>query len=234
MAVQFFDDFNDNSIDPAKWITPVDSGISEVGGALEMTSTQVGNKAFESLNSYNLTDRFCAVEFKQVPASTQSGSYSLILSPSSSFPIYWHFTVYQGILEAYQTSTKFFNAPYNPSIHKWVRFRFTAIKVFAEYSTNGIDWLTLAETPLSGDITALRVYLRQYVNGGGITQTGTWDNVSVEDSPVIVYTYTETSSHKSSIIPRNVKLARPVGSEGGSQTPAPSVGWIFPRGNKKV
>jgi hypothetical protein len=178
-AISLTDDFNDNSIDVAKWnaITPGSGRYAETNQRLEVTSHTVSGTydGLYSVNTYNLTDKMVYVQL------TDAGNQSIVslqailkLYSSSSNALVMF--VGNGIIAAQDqiggTYVVRNTATYNSTTHKWIRIAEFGGRTYWQYSADNITWYTLYSKATPIAVTALYVELST-----GIWQTETLTSV---------------------------------------------------------
>ena len=135
------DDFNDNSIDSAKWHSSnLFSGFSsllvpitetaqrlEVGPLLQNApSSQY--RGIRTLNTYNFTGAYTYVELVQAPSSATKAD--AMFTVGANVDAYYRIYVSDGKLFGQRkigaTKTTFFTIPYDPVTHRFLRIRHDA------------------------------------------------------------------------------------------------------------
>ena len=172
--VPWFDDFNDNSLDPVKWVKPVSSwnNAVEQNQCLEVTSTSSGSAIVMTEGSYDLRDRQALV--KVVQHSSDGGfKVSKTFGNGVHWPQwdiyeeanYYNYHLISGNrLQVYRkksgsgsnlATSGALTVPY------WLRIRVSEATVYFEYVNNSVsepsegEWVTLYSeawnlaTPLS-------------------------------------------------------------------------------------
>ncbi len=161
------DNFDDNSIDSAKWSTSTTSAtVSETSQQLQIacnasTSGAVGRLI--SVGSYNLTGDSCFVKVVQVANGAMETEFRLYYVDSSNMV-----SLLQtgGTLFACQNVGGSYSTPasiaYNASTMLYWRIREASGTTYWEYSANGSSWTTLysAANPIA--VTSLQASLICY------------------------------------------------------------------------
>ena len=159
-AHTLIDNFNDNSIDTAKW-SPAVGLAREVNGRIEirLPSGVSGNGAMQSQAAYDLTGSAARVELVRAPVHSPSVETALLARGAGGN--YLKLTLNDGTLSYSQhvvsTSTSVELAPYEPDVHRWLQLRELQGTLYCETSSNGETWTTLFSTASPFSLSA--VYL---------------------------------------------------------------------------
>jgi hypothetical protein len=134
------DNFNDNSIDAAKWTNDDPTQIVEINNDLELTSIQAGTgwTNLWSKSSYDFTGS--SVSIKVVDAGNQSlASWIfvplLIADTGDTNEKYW--LIKAGSIE---TSQGDYDTAYDANVHRYLRIREASGTIYWDSSTDGITW----------------------------------------------------------------------------------------------
>ena len=195
-TAELTDDFNDNSIDPAKWPNAYGAGFSETGGKATVAAGPA-YAGFGSATGYSLNDSYIAARVT-VPAPTAGATFcqgrlQFYVDADHSAEITVD-TVAQDV-QAFLTdgagnTLLAVGFDYDPVDHAWIRLREAAGTMYWEASATGITWTTLTThaTPTAIATTTIgSVYLEAYDNGAspGIV---TFDNLNITPASVPVPT----------------------------------------------
>lgn len=183
----FYDDFNDNSIDGAKWGNWSGGHAVETGQQLRFNSADVGVAAYYGMDSqslYSLHNSVIRADMYQPPgAPTSYGAY-FQLAIDSDYAIY--ISYYDGYLNAVKkvagVQTNLGNIPYNYLEQKHLQFRETGGTIYFEYSADGINWNTLgtlaAPYPLNITQVVVELLVGNWQPEASTTYT-IFDNVNI-------------------------------------------------------
>ncbi len=181
----FSDDFDDNSIDAAKWNTSP-SGVAETGGKLQITLPHGTTARQRSLNAYKFFNSVVTVKVPTLPYGTDT-DFALFLSanPLQSFSRYYGISVSGGssVINAwFGNSSNVKNVAYNPAVHIYWKVICFAGSITYQYSADGTTWDTLATAPFgygtdSADLDAMYIYLSGY-NNSGVSRVVEFDDFS--------------------------------------------------------
>ncbi len=169
-ATALFDDFNDNSIDAARWVAvgpaPAAERIRETNQRVEIRprpfQTGGGYWFLRSATTYDLTDSEMRVEVVQA-ASREAGTFlAAYIDNYNGVSIGMN----EGMLRASQNvaglGSVLAEAPYDVRRHRWLRIRHLSNTLngptgtlFWEVSPDGAEWTTLASSGPQFAITAL-------------------------------------------------------------------------------
>jgi hypothetical protein len=172
------DDFNDNSIDTAKW-NPNDlfSGFTDTNVPIAETSQRleigpllqnVSGSSFRGMrtvNTYSFSDAYSFVELVQAPASNTGAA--AMFTVGASVTAYYRLSVVAGDLTGIRniggTKTTLFTVPYDTTNHRFLRIRHT--------STGAV---TLDTAPGSGGVPG--TWTQQYTEtwSSSISRTATY------------------------------------------------------------
>lgn len=166
----FVDNFNDNSLDTAKWVPfgnppPLSERVREVNGRIELSprSGAAGQySGIESSTTYDLTDSSAHVELVQSLRAANDAPTIFVVSINSSNSVY--FSVMGGFLRCFQnvsgTRTQLLKVSYDPAAHRWLRLRESAGTTFWETSPDGLTWAVVFSKPNPISLTAVEVDLQ--------------------------------------------------------------------------
>lgn len=158
------DNFNDNSIDTAKWTTTDAGQISETSQQLQIT-TKLAGGYFDllSVNFYNLTSSYVLAQI--VNAGNQSLGLEAVIYAKidDNNKVYW--TIIGNVISAYKIVSGVKTAVrndtgYNSSVHKFFRIRESSGTTYWDYSTDGVTWTNYTSTANPIDPTAVYVALQ--------------------------------------------------------------------------
>ena len=184
-TVLLADDFNDNSMDVAKWdannlfsgFTSVNVPIAETGQRLEvgplLQSTDGSNyRGLRSVNTYNFTGGYCYVELPQAPSSSTAGDAMLTvgIDVNNFYRIYVEAGNLIGQKKIGGTKATLFTIPYDSVNHRYLRIR------------NSAGSMTLDTAPDSGGTPGTWVQRYSEIWSSSVTLTsmifeikgGTW------------------------------------------------------------
>jgi hypothetical protein len=148
------DDFNDNSLNPAKWspnnlfsgFTDVSVLAREISQQLQigpLFSGQSGShyNGIRSANTFDFTGAYSYVELVQGPASSTKADamFTIGRDPNNYYRIYVEEGVFICQSRIGGTKRNLFTEPYNPAVHRYWRIRhdsFTGSVLFETASDN--------------------------------------------------------------------------------------------------
>jgi len=179
---EFSDNFNDNSLDVAKWTEWSGGDVSETSQTLRITSTTAASyKGMNSAVRGSLVGSSVHVEVPHVLTGLTSGSTMLQVGPDDQHTI----TLYVGgttFAAEYQIEgvfTTVATTAYNSTTHRWWRIRESGGTVYYEYSANGGTWSALTSTAAPFTLTTIRVSLFIGTDAAnGSTDTAIFDNLN--------------------------------------------------------
>jgi hypothetical protein len=156
------DNFNDNSIDTAKWGTDTDGGsISEVNQEIEISS----NGEFSSQsNSYDLTGEQVTLKIIDTGTISSTGyQFDFAVNINWSYINSLHWEIWKGKLYAIYIvagdETDILVGNYSLTAHKYLQIRESSGTIYWDYSSDGITWTNGASVATPITITALSVYI---------------------------------------------------------------------------
>ena len=190
------DNFNDNSIDAAKWIFDAGGQVVETNQQMEMSSITGGNyvgiysgHGGSIADYYDLTESSITVQIVD-PGSPTLASWEM-------YPIHCQQSNHQNNLwmmirldssvkkiHAYKkvlnVDTDLASVNFDANLHKWFRIRETGGTTFWQYSTNGISWTTLWSETTPITITAMQMtcFIGTWQAEGSTTK-GIYDNYNL-------------------------------------------------------
>ena len=191
-ASTLFDNFNDSSIDTARWVPfrypgPFSERMREVNGRFELTPQSGGagnHSGIHSATAYDLTDSSAHVELVQ-PLRAATAAHTMFVVFDSNNSVY--FTVEGGYLQGWQNvsgaHTRLARTPYDPAAHRWLRLRESAGTTFWETSFEGRAWAVLFSKPNPIDLIAVSIKLEARLDGN-VPAPGVaiFDNLNVLDT----------------------------------------------------
>lgn len=159
------DNFNDNLISAAKWVTVAAGGatVTETGGqlaiAMPSSSTSSTDGELQSAQNYNMTANGAYLKVIQMPlASTNALAIFRIYTDGSNYLqfIYQNGTCYMQD-DTGGTPTTIGSFLFNAVTHAWLRIRESSGTIFWDTSTDGSNWTNRGSRPNSHTITLSNV-----------------------------------------------------------------------------
>jgi hypothetical protein len=186
-----YDDFNDNSVDTAKWnvYTNGVASIQETNGQVLITnppSTVYSFGGYTSLNTYDLTDGSVMIEVVNINPNVTGDTFFSTYNPNIADAVNMHVTSGQlfAVIQSSSGSTTTFSVPYDATNHRWWRIRHTSSpnKVWLETSPTGNSgsWTNILNGAISFSVTAFVAEFSAGVSGSnGSTIYSIFDNLNV-------------------------------------------------------
>jgi hypothetical protein len=176
------DDFNDNSIDAAKWTNTGGAQIVEANEELELTSkTTTQDILLYSTNAYDLTGSGATI--KIIDAGNQSlASYEFYFT-ITDWNAYLYWKIKAGTI--YSISK---NTAYVAATHRYLRIReASGTTLYWDYSADGITWTNFDTYSPSSDVTlnAVQVYFQIKNTTEASTTTAKVDDFNILPSATI-------------------------------------------------
>ncbi len=162
------DNFNDDTLDPAKWTVTTPSAaladrIREVNGHLEIrpapSLTGTNQYFYRSTGGavYDLTESMVFVEAVTSDPAPVGSNHYLIANQDPSNAVF--FFVGQGLVAAVTlvagVTTVRENIPHDPAEHRWMRLRERGGTLYWELSADGAEWTVLFSMAAPFPLTAL-------------------------------------------------------------------------------
>lgn len=175
------DNFNDNSIDAAKWN---DDGCTETGGQMQIVANNSSGtyNYLVSDNTFDLTESYALVELVN-RGSNLSGMevYPLDLYSDDGDEALWsiegtEIVAYKA--PAFDTYTELYRATYNSTTHRWFRIRVESGTTYWDTSEDGIAWTNRASNATGYTQTAIYGTFG-LLNPSSGTTTVIWDNFNI-------------------------------------------------------
>lgn len=209
----FYDNFNDNSLDGAKWdILNSTSGFSynETNQRMEVAISGGTNgvDALVTANSYDITDRVFQVEAIDILNTVGASTYFVAIDAGGDyFGFVKNFGTNLSMEYNVAGSPNFTPVTYDSTNHRYLRLRHSTLHdaLYWEASADAITWTilrTVSPAPSGIDLTALKFRLQCNLNTA-TPLTQIWDNVrlfdytapawSFDDIPYIVSRFTAAS-----------------------------------------
>jgi hypothetical protein len=153
------DDFNDNSMDAAKW--GAYGHVLETNQRLEIRPLGGQYGGYHSVATYDLTDSEVRVELVQAVLMVPSAQTHLVLDNAAGDELVLRAegTCLYCIQTVGGVYSNLRSVSYDPELHRWLRIRHAAGTVYWETSPDGCDWATLADRVAQLDVTALTINL---------------------------------------------------------------------------
>jgi len=180
------DNFNDNSIDAAKWVSFVSGtgSIAETNSQLELTvTTSAGVARLRSVSAFDLTGSSVTAKIIDIANYTSSSLYFapiwLRLDGSNEIAVDIN---EEGIRCRYlvaEAETISEIITYVPATHKYLRIREASGTIYWDYSTDGITWtnITSAANPIT--ITSLYPQIELDTSAEASTTTAKVDDFNI-------------------------------------------------------
>lgn len=180
----FTDDFNDNSLDTAKWDLWDVGHAVETGGELTIPSvTAASYRGMQSVRTGNLTDSSIHVEVPHVLTGLSNASTCLQVAADDQHTI----TLYEsgGFFVAEYQIDGVWTTPatmaYGAATHRWWRIREASGTIYYEYSADGAIWAVLISVPTPFAVTAM--YTMLFIGTTSVnvsTDTAVFDNLNTK------------------------------------------------------
>jgi hypothetical protein len=146
------DNFNDNSIDGAKWTAT--AGIVETNNQLELTSDAYAIRRFDSVSSYDLTGSQVTIKLVtmdrtfwfQVYKTLDDDALEFVVDGGGNLVVNTYIAT--DLVERYSTA-------YVAATHKYLRIRESGGNCYFDYSTDGISWTNVYSIANPFVITAM-------------------------------------------------------------------------------
>ncbi len=187
------DDFNDNSIDAAKWLvtgpgTPTNQ-VKEQNQQIELTTDGVTNDYYtlQSQNTYDLTGSYTMVKVvdsgnppvNEAPnplvLSNVAGTDKLFYSITNGLQLQ-AYKVVGGVQTQVGSNTAF------GAGQKWLRIREAGGTIFWDYSPDGITWTNDESVATPITITALTQNIQTGQFGVGLGSTSKFDDFNIVET----------------------------------------------------
>lgn len=180
------DDFNDNSLDTAKWTGS--NLYAETNGQIQLTSPVNSSDApdIQSVNQYSLIGSYGYIKVVYAGEQTISSFYlyPLILSVDFSNNIWWEI---QGntIRASYQVAgveTVLASTTYDSTAHIYLKIREASGTTYWDYSSDGATWTNFASVANPITLTALTLTIQAWKStASGNSTTARLDNFNTLD-----------------------------------------------------
>jgi Concanavalin A-like lectin/glucanases superfamily len=194
------DNFNDNSIDAAKWTTftsGTGTAVAETGSRLLLTgpSTGAGTAALVSGKYYDLTSSAIAVRIITLGPAAAARKQGIALksfgSSTDQIGFYRDNTSLVAVKVVGGVTTTLTSIPYNSSLHSRLRIRESARRVIWESSADGLVWqhFSIDAVAALGSISAYQVEIFAGQDSGASGTTAEFDDVNIHPTRVPVARY---------------------------------------------
>jgi len=183
------DNFNDNSIDAAKWTTEIDIGgtILETNQEIEFTTGTSGTQSYlYSATTYDLTGSQATIKIVDVGNTGITGYEfyplsiwkNLDINNTLNWEIYpdgniWIFTRIASV-NAWP-----WNATYVANTFRYLKIREASGTIYFDYSSNGINWTNAYSLANPFTITSTSAVVSLYSGADASTTTAKVDNFNI-------------------------------------------------------
>ncbi len=178
------DNFNDNSIDAAKWGTVLSGGmtVEEINNQIEIDSV-IDIYAYGQLRSlvgYDLTGS--AQTIKIIDVGNQSLLYWTVYFESRSTTTgKFRWLINDGnITIVSQTSgTVRWTDTYVANTYRWLKIRESGGNIYYDYSADGVNWTNAYSEAVEITITSMQAYLWADIEAAASTTTAKVDDFNI-------------------------------------------------------
>lgn len=178
-----WDDFNDTTIDPAKWV--LTGGLyTEAGGTI--CGTVPGSDTIESVAAWSLVQSSAFVEVVNFAngagATAGKHHFEIYSTVDPSDDVYIEIEPALGTIKYARQNNgvdvETLTETYNSTTMRWWRIRETSVNFLFETSPNGSAWTTQFTAPTQSWANSVKTFLFVSQTGGVATQK-CWDNFNV-------------------------------------------------------
>ncbi len=187
VTADLYDNFNDNSMDTAKWGS-FGTGVAETSGQLQLTTLLAGDyKGYYSIEQWDFQQSEVSIELvnagNQALASFQV--FPVLVEVDSNNRLTWQVSgniIYAQTIIAGST-TNVYSTAYSSATHKYFKIRERFGITYWEWSTDGESWTIVYQLTTPLDITNVNVQIQigTYAVEGSTT-TAIFDNFNVDYS----------------------------------------------------
>jgi hypothetical protein len=183
------DNFNDNSIDTAKWYTGISGGsITETNNELQFTTATGGTEStFDTLDPtlYDFTGS--RVSIKLVDAGIVANLSSYFILPLTLFTGDWAhqlnwFIIKSGgnwYIRTNYDATNYTSNIYNSTDYRYISIEETGGTTYWKKSPNGINWTTEYSIANPMVVTSVRFQIKFYSTAEATTTTAKVDDFNI-------------------------------------------------------
>ncbi len=185
------DDFNDNSIDGAKW-TGAFGTVTETGGQMVFTcaSNSTAYSGIDGASNFDLTGKEYSVELvsagNQTIASLEVGPIQLLKDSTNGLSFYINGGNIQALRKVAGVNAFGGSMTYNSTTHKYLRIREASGRIYWEYSSDRKTWTQLYAFTSQFAVTAL--HSENYAGKFAVDVNATsmiLDNVNLRKVPLL-------------------------------------------------
>lgn len=188
VPVQGSDNFD--TLDPARWFSmgPA-SQVYASGGQLVCRVNTDWNGYVQSIPAFDLNESIAAIEMVQITQNDGDADNWFSFGNNKSyndnnFNIDFEF----GRIDCSYTLGGAFvtiaQVPYNPVVHRWVRYRIQDGVAYWEFSTDGLQWITMASWVVQFDLSAMYALIGGGFSYGAPPRDAIYDNFLVTRAAV--------------------------------------------------
>ncbi|WP_246357221.1 vanadium-dependent haloperoxidase [Pyxidicoccus fallax] len=179
-ASTLIDNFNDNFIDTTKWST-YGIGVAEVNQRVEIRPEANVAQSYEGYQSavpYDLSNSAAQVEVVQTLRALPGAFVFFEVGPDDNNRVIFNLSEELHCVQAVSGNfTTLLSIPYDPLLHRWLRFRDSEGTVYWETSPDGAHWTVQAQNDRAIDVFSARIGF-----GTGLQQAVPSPGVAIFDS----------------------------------------------------
>jgi len=173
------DNFNDNSIDAAKWSN---YGWLEQNQELEETTSLGGSDNYiNSKNLYDLTGSYTTLKLVDAGNTGLASRYLNVLvvgQTTSANRLFWYIRT-GNIIATDDTNGTNYSATYVAATYKYLRIRESGGSIYWDYSADGLAWTNAVSKTNPFVVTSMLVYFEDYVEVELSTTTAKVDDFNI-------------------------------------------------------
>lgn len=172
------DNFDDNSLDPTKWVQGFAVPAVEQNNRIEMPlPASFTTSGLETVYTYDIISSYVLLEMYNF------GEYFDIILFTSSSSAGAEFQISSGVMYFYLynnagTNIYFSSLAYNATTHRWLRIREAAGIVYYETSPDSVTWTTRGQFTYTFTVTDFKAQILA-ANPSGVAHTTYLDNFNV-------------------------------------------------------
>jgi hypothetical protein len=174
------DNFDDNSIDAAKWTNHLTDWVEQNNELEETTSTAGSDKYISSVNAYDLTGSQATIKVVDAGNVTLASRYFypliIVDADLNTNKLYW--LIRDSSIRAIGGDA-YYEQTYVAATYRYLKIREASGIIYWDYSSDGISWTNATSIANPFSITSKVVLFEDYVDVESSTTTAKIDDFNI-------------------------------------------------------
>lgn len=179
------DNFNDNSLDAAKWFTYTEGGtVLETNNQIEITTDlNGGENDLIAQNTYDLTGSQATIKIVDAGNQALASWEAFLLWLQKDSTHFFHFDINQNTIYAQYknggSTIEVASASYVAATFRYLRIREASGTTYWDYSSNGTTWTNMASVANPFVITSMLPVVQTLIGAEASTTTAKVDDFNI-------------------------------------------------------